>query len=242
MRKVLLAAVLLLTICSGMLSAASPRRLSVLVFADGYRYGQAGFDLAAMLSDSTRFPFRADFTNTAGSLAPECLARYDVLILFNHNDIDASLENSITRYVQGGGGLVALHHVVNHGNNNPELTRLVGGYYLLTDSSVQYRDFKIVRLPGVEHPVFEGVPESFEIRDDQHFRMRFYPGQSLQRLLGCDIPGDRHWEDCGWTRTEGAGRVIYLSPGDPVEQSPFTKNEPLARLIVNAVNWAGRNL
>jgi uncharacterized protein len=241
MNRILLVIFLLLPACSTLLQAES-RHLSVLVFADQYRYGLAGFELAGMLSDSTRCPYRADFTNTGNSLTPECLARYDVLVLFNHNDIDRDVENNITRFVRGGGGLVALHHVLNHGNNNPELTRLVGGYYLLNDSSVQHHDFKLVRLPGVSHPVFEGVPESFEVRNEQDFTMRFYPGQNLERILSCDIPWFEQQNDSGWTRSEGSGRIIYLSPGDPVEESPFLRNKPLSRLIINAVGWAGRDL
>ena len=241
MKKILPTVFLLLTACSSLLQAG-PRRLSVLVFADQQRYGLAGFELAGMLSDSALCSYRADFTNTGNCLTSECLAHYDVLVLFNHNDIDETVENNITRFVRGGGGLVALHHVVNHGNNNPELTRLVGGYYLLSDSSVQHRDFRLVRLTGLNHPVFEGVPESFEIRDDQDFTMRFYPGQNVERLLSCDIPGFERQNDSGWTRTEGDGRIIYLSPGDPVEESPFLRNKPLSRLIINAVGWAGRNL
>ena len=218
------------------------RPLNVLVFSEQYNYGKAGFALAEMLQTNPWHKFSVDFSNTSSILEKASLERYDVLVLFNHNDIDNDLESNVTRFVAAGGGLVALHHVVNYGNYNPELTRLIGGYYLMSDSSVQHRDFSMVRLPGVEHPVFEGVPDQFGIQDDQDFTMRFYPGQPVKRLLTCDLPGFEGQNDSGWTREEGLGRVIYLSPGDPVKMNPYVNNKPLARLIANAVGWAGKQM
>jgi trehalose utilization protein len=226
----------------GLLSATglfAQRRFQVLVFAEGYGYGRAGFELAEMLNAQTVFPVRADFANTENILDPQNLDRYDILVLFNHNDITAVNEKNVTEFVSRGRGLVALHHVINGMNNNPELTRLIGGYYLMEDLEVQHKDFDIVKIPGVSHPVFEGVPDKFGIKNDQHFKARFYPGEPVNRLLACDAAGKGLEEDCGWTRTEGAGRVIYLSPGDAVQERPFIVNQPLQRLIINAVRWAG---
>lgn len=236
MNKTLVLAACLTLLISGILQAR--RELRVLVFAEEYRYGKAGFGLAEMLEGNPWHALSVDFSNTASILTAEALSRYDVLVLFNHNNFENSLENNVTRFVRGGGGLVALHHCINHANNNPELTRLIGGYYLLSDSSVHNRNFNLVRIPGVSHPVFEGVPERFRIEDDQDFTIRFYPGQEITRLLTCDIPWFADQNDSGWTRTEGDGRVIYLSPGDPVEKQPFVNNKSLARLITNAVSWA----
>ncbi|HLA39572.1 MAG TPA: ThuA domain-containing protein [Candidatus Glassbacteria bacterium] len=218
------------------LQAASPVR--VLVFADGYHYGPAAYELAGCLDSSLVPGISAEFANTENILEPAALARCDVLVLFNHNDITLVHEKNITQFVNAGGGLVALHHVINRANNNFELNRLVGGYYRLEDGLVEHRDFNILRLAGADHPVLAGIPDKFKIYDDQDFRMLSYPGEPVTRLLSCDVTDNGDQQDCGWVRTEGAGRVIYLSPGDPVKKSPFIKNEPLFRLIVNAIRWA----
>ncbi|OGG02259.1 MAG: hypothetical protein A3F83_05330 [Candidatus Glassbacteria bacterium RIFCSPLOWO2_12_FULL_58_11] len=213
--------------------------MNVLVFADQYRYGKAAFELAQFL-DSTATPgIRADFANTENLLEPAVLKNYAVLVLFNHNNITAIHEKNISEFVAEGRGLVALHHVINKANGNPELTRLIGGFYTLEDRMLEHRDFNIVRIPGVEHPILEGIPEKFKVYDDQDFRMQFYPGEPVNKFLSCDLQENGPQEDCGWTRTEGAGRVVYLSPGDPVEKKPFLVNQPLTKLIVNAVRWAG---
>ncbi len=229
----LLSAVILTPIC-----LAAQRELNVLVFAEEYRYGKAGFELAQMLNDRQELRIRADFANTENILEMESLSEYDVLVLFNHNDIGETHEKNITGFVSGGKGLVALHHVISRANNNPELTRLVGGYYRLEEGMVEHRDFHIMRIPGKEHRILEGVPDKFLIKNDQDFRMRFYPGRPVERLLTCDVTDNGEQEDCGWTRTEGAGRVVFLSPGDPVEERPFIVNKPLSRLIINAVLWS----
>jgi len=230
--------VILLLLVLGFGNLLAKRTIKVLVFAEEYRYGKAGFELAELLNSQPDSSIAADFANTENILKPETLKEYDVLVLFNHNDISAVHEKNITQFVAGGKGLVALHHAISQVNNNPELTRLVGGYYNPSDGMVQHRDFHIIRIPGKQHPILEGIPEKFLIENDQDFRMKFYPGQEVNRLLSCDLTDNGPQEDCGWTRTEGAGRVVYLSPGDPVEERPFILNKPLSRLIINAVGWA----
>ena len=214
------------------------RALNILVYAEGYRYGKAAFELARMLEADPADNVTAEFVNTEHALKSETLAEYDVLVLFNHNNISSVHEKNITGFVSGGKGLVALHHVINKANNNPELTRLIGGYYSVEDGMVAHRDYNIVRIPGVEHPILEGIPDKFMIKNDQDFKIRFYPGQSVNRLLSNDLKEIGPQQDSGWTRTEGSGRVVFLSPGDPVEERPFIVNKVLAALITNAVRWA----
>lgn len=214
------------------------RALKILVYAEGYRYGKAAFELAEMLEAEPADNVTAEFVNTEHALKPETLAEYDVLVLFNHNDISSVHEKNITGFVSGGKGLVALHHVINKANNNPELNRLIGGYYSAEEGMVANRDFNIVRIPGVEHPILAGIPERFTIKNDQDFIIHFYPGQSVNRLLTNDLKENAPQQDSGWTRTEGAGRVVFLSPGDAVAERPFIVNKVLAALINNAVRWA----
>ena len=238
MRKNSVFLFLLIAVTLSPISLAAQRVINVLVFAEEYRYGKAGFELAQLLDSQKEYGLRANFANTENILKPQSLAEYDVLVLFNHNDIKAAHEKNITEFVSGGKGLVALHHVISQANNNPELSRLVGGYYRVEDGMVQHRDFHIMRIPGKEHPILEGVPEKFLIKNDQDFRMLFYPGQEVERLLTCDVTDNGDQEDSGWIRTEGTGRVVFLSPGDPVEERPFIVNKPLSRLIINAVRWS----
>ena len=219
-------------------SLTAQRTLKILVYAEGYRYGKAAFELAEMLEAAPDDNVTAEFVNTENALKPATLAQYDVLVLFNHNDISAVHEKNITSFVSGGKGLVALHHVINKANNNPELNRLIGGYYLAEDGMVANRDYNIVRIPGVEHPILDGIPEKFMIKNDQDFKIQFYPGQNVLRLLTNDLKENGPQEDCGWTRTEGAGRVVFLSPGDAVEERPFIVTKVLPLLITNAVHWA----
>jgi trehalose utilization protein len=229
---------LILSLGLGLENLPAQRNLNVLVYAEGYRYGKAAFELAEMFNARPDSMIKADFTNTESILNPESLDGYDVLVLFNHNNIAQIHEKNITEFVARGKGLVALHHVINKANDNPELTRLVGGYYTVEDGAVMHKDFHIMRIPGKEHPILSGIPESFPVKNDQDFQIKFYPGQIVDRLLTCDITGNGPQEDSGWTRTEGAGRVVFLSPGDAVEEKPFLTNEPVTRLIVNSILWA----
>jgi trehalose utilization protein len=236
-----LAAILAIAVTSfSPLSAGST--IHVIVFADGYVYGQPAHELARSLNSTSGSPaVEVDFANTENILVPGSLNRYDVLVMFNHNDISSSHEKNITDFVRAGGGLLALHHVINKANNNPELTRLVGGYYDAADGMVSHRNYNIVRIDKASHPILDGVPEKFSVRDEQDFRIRFYPEQPVEKLLSCDIENNGPQEDCGWTRTEGAGRIVYLSPGDNIAANPFVNNSALYKLILNSILWVSGN-
>ena len=103
---------------------------------------------------------------------------------------------------------------------------------------VEHRNYSLIKIPQVEHPILEGVPVQFKVYNDQDFKIRFYHGEEITKLLTNDITDNGEQNDCGWTRTEGAGRVVYLSPGDPVAEHPFVRNNALLRLIANAIRWS----
>ena len=216
-------------------------KLKILVHAEEYHYGRAAFDLAGALNSLPDSSVTAQFVNDSACLIGDYLSGFDVVVLFNHNDMPAVIEENIRDYVNAGGGLLALHHVLNKANDNPVLVKLIGACYNAADGMVEHRDFFIEKIPGAEHPILEGIPTRFQVFNDQDFRMVFVPQADVTRLLTCDVSDNGPQDDCGWTRNMGNGKVVYLCPGDPVQSSPFLVNEPLFKLIVNSVKWLGKD-
>ena len=109
-----------------------------------------------------------------------------------------------------------------------------------------------------DHPVTEGIPATFEITDELYLSEVFE--DDVQPLLASDYRFERDnfysarkavaerkmfdndgWEHApgsnliGWTRTEGASRIVYLQCGDdPVAYA----NPHFQRLLKNAIEWA----
>ena len=216
-------------------------KLEVLIHAEEYHYGKAAFDLAEALNSLPDSSISSSFVNDSGCLNSDFLSSFDVVVLFNHNNIPQKTEENIRDFVSAGGGLLALHHVLNKANDNPVLVELIGAYYDVADGMIEHRDFNIAKIPGAVHPILEGIPSRFKIFNDQDFRMVFVPQADITRLLTCDIKDNGTQEDCGWIRKFGSGNVVFLSPGDPVQSSPFISNEPLFNLILNSINWLGND-
>lgn len=116
-----------------------------------------------------------------------------------------------------------------------------------------------LRVVAPTHPVTAGVSPRFELRDelylcvvledsvtpllrsDHEFRtdgfystMRAMQGHKFDREGWSHPPGSNL---VGWTREQGASRVVYLQPGDGVTAYG---NSDIRRLWFNAVRWTAR--
>lgn len=131
--------------------AQRARTLRVLVFGgdepQNYPQTPARYtDLVNLLNDnSDEFNITAIGTNNPATITLSNLQNYDVLVYFRHNAVDATLQNAVTAYVDGGGGLVAVHHAnYNHNNQNNILNTLLGGqlpYTVTLNSDLGLRYF-----------------------------------------------------------------------------------------------------
>jgi hypothetical protein len=110
------------------------RPLSVLVFGGDeptlYAPDQPAryTDLVTLLNDpSDDLAILATGTANVADISAANLATYDVLVYFRHDRIAQAAQTAIVDYVDGGGGLVGLHHAVyDEGNAKGTLTQLIG--------------------------------------------------------------------------------------------------------------------
>lgn len=108
--------------------------LNVLVFGgdEPTNYGTPPVrhtDLAAMLNDaSDELNITAVATSNTADMTLANLQNYDVLVYNRHNNVSQAIEDAVVDFVDGGGGLVGLHHAIyNQGGNNGTLINLFGG-------------------------------------------------------------------------------------------------------------------
>ncbi len=86
-------------------------------------------DLVDLLNDAgDELNLTAVGTNNPADITLANLQNYDILLYFGHNAVSQSLQDAVVNFVDGGGGLVGLHHAIYNDNNGKnDLIALFGG-------------------------------------------------------------------------------------------------------------------
>ena len=141
------------------------------------------------------------YTEDLASLTLENLRLYDALMIYADIDtIDPRQEQALHDYVNGGGGLVALH-VASHSFRNSQRYVAMLGAQLATHGTGRFR----TRIAAPDHPLMQGFG-GFE-SDDETYVHRQHNSQ------GRTVLEYRDAEPYTWVRAEGAGRVFYTAWG-----------------------------
>lgn len=161
----------------------------------------------------------------------EVLQETDVLIWWGHAAHDVLTDEHaarVARHVQCGMGFVALHSA----HFCKPMKLLLG-----TSMTLKWKhgDREKLFVVNPAHPITEGIPESFELEQEELYGEYF------------DIPKPDDIIFAGWfesgavfrsgvTFTRGNGKIFYFQPGH--EEYPVYKNPVIQKVIVNAVRWA----
>ena len=161
----------------------------------------------------------------------EVLQETDVLIWWGHAAHDVLTDEHaarVARHVQCGMGFVALHSA----HFCKPMKLLLG-----TSMTLKWKhgDREKLFVVNPAHPIAEGIPESFELEQEELYGEYF------------DIPKPDDIIFAGWfesgavfrsgvTFTRGNGKIFYFQPGH--EEYPVYKNPVIQKVIVNAVRWA----
>ncbi|RRQ29868.1 ThuA domain-containing protein [Rhodococcus sp. Eu-32] len=116
-----------------------------------------------------------------------------------------------------------------------------------------------ISVADASHPVVEGIPPTFDIVDETYLCQVFEDDVTPLLRSDAEMTDAVHWSTalamagrrgeregwhhepgsslCGWTKTNGRSRLVYLQPGD----SAATLGDPVyRRLVAGAVHWAAR--
>lgn len=166
------------------------------------------------------------YTDDRDDLNAAELAKYHALMLYNnHMTVSDAQMAALTRYVEGGRGLVVLHCASASFQNSEAFIRMVGGAF----KSHGMETFGAIRV-AAEHPAIRGVPV-WESREETYIHTKHNPvGRTVlevRRESGHDEP----WT---WVRTQGRGRVFYTAWGHNEAtwgQAGFRK------MVEQAIRW-----
>lgn len=164
-------------------------------------------------------------------LSDEVLDNTDVLIWWGHmahDKVPDRLVEKIHKRVLGGMGLIVLHS----GHHSKIFRALMG-----TTCNLSWRDDDRERIWTVNpsHPIAKGIPESFNIPNEEMYGERFdIPEPDELVFLGWFAGGEVFRSGCCWQR--GLGKIFYFQPGH--ETNPTYHIKHVQRIIINAVRWA----
>ena len=132
--------------------------------------------------------------------------------------------SGLRRWMQQGGGLLAVHAATVIGDSSPHLGRLFGGIFL---SHPEPFSFTVTPLAH-EHPITAGI-SAFEIYDEFYIQ-KYDPRVEIHMAA---VYQDRLYPMV-WSRSEAKGRVAVLAPG---HFPAVWKDSTYQRLMLQAAGW-----
>ena len=199
--------------------------------------------------------FDVDITESPKDLVPQVIAKYDVLLLNNANELDKIIPEAQRQSVEawfasGKKGVVGLHAALVHQTGWPWLNQL-GGCDFNSDSD--FSKAKVIVDPAAkDHPAVKGQPAEFFIEADWTNHDRSVTGQpGFQVLLRVDestyTPVRDYFKTRGgkpmgadhpiaWTHApEAGGRFFYTEFGHDLRSlsTPFVRQH-----VLEGIRWA----
>ena len=145
-----------------------------------------------------------NYTTDLNTLTPGYLGLFDGIIIHAAPEqLTSNQEAALLQFIEGGKGLLAIHHASAAFQQNPSYSRLIGAQYASEEP-----DTLSPYLSGTAHPVTAGLPPF--ATPDILIRHTF-PNPDRNILM--EQPGAGNPEPVTWTRTQGDGRIVYTSLG-----------------------------
>lgn len=165
-------------------------------------------------------------------LSQEVVDATDVMFWWGHvahAEVTDAVVQRVQQAVLGGMGLVVLHS----GHNARVFHRLMG-----TNCSLKWREAdEKERIWNIApaHPIMHGVPEHFELPQEEMYGERFdIPEPDELLALSWFQGGEVFRSLCTWKR--GNGTVVYFRPGH--ETFPTYHDENVLTILANAARYA----
>lgn len=164
-------------------------------------------------------------------LTQEVLDDTDVLVWWAHiahDRVPDEIAMRVKQAVLKGMGFIPLHSA----HQCKPLQMLLG-----TSGALKWREDDRARVwcccPA--HPIAQGIPESFELPEEEMYCEFFdIPKPDDLVFISWYAGGEVFRSGCTWTR--GYGKIFYFQPGHETQRSYFVPE--VRQIIKNAVRWA----
>jgi type 1 glutamine amidotransferase len=207
--------------------------IRALLITGGHDHDAAFYGLFDGIEGVDRLPV----DTAANAFKDDLRAKYDVIILYDFTrDLDEDRRKNLRDFVEGGKGVVVLHHALLDNQTWTWWSEdVVGGRYRLQregdhPSSGVKDGQQILASPAADHPVLDGIGP-FHIVDETYKSMYF--SSRIKPLLTTDNPASD--ATLAWIGPCATSRVVAIQLGHG--RSAFG-HPAYRRLVHNAVLWA----
>jgi uncharacterized protein len=211
----------------------------------GYVHDNIAASVAAIRKIGAERGFAVDVSDDPASFADGNLRKYAALVFSNSNNQAFSSDaqrDAFKRYIQSGGGFVAIHSASGSERDWPYFWSVLGGKFAWHPKQQKFT-VRVVDSSGVAS---SEVPAAFEWTDEFYFVDHLNPG--IHPVLVADRTTLQFLEaakiDLGtfapltplawWQRFDG-GRQFYIALG---HNKGDYEHPILVRLIANGIVWA----
>ncbi|HUH18228.1 ThuA domain-containing protein [Albibacterium sp.] len=164
------------------------------------------------------------------------LPNIDVLFLTNNQPIsDAATREAILSFVDSGKGLVLGHAALWYNWEDwPEYNKLLvsGG----SRGHDAYGGFD-VKVLEKNHPVTEGVPESFHLKDELYYFKEDSAGPGIEVLATANRAGSTEVFPSVFVVKNPNARIVGIALGHDAESHELKAYQSL---LINAIKWVAR--
>lgn len=148
--------------------------------------------------------YRLERAPSLEALASLDLERFCALVLYFHQKrISAAALEALDRYVQAGGGVLAVHSATASFKQEDRYSQILGGRFREHGPVEEFE----VQPVGGQGGIFAGIP-AFAIRDELYLH-----DYDPEIAVHFQTSVNQRQEPVVWTRRHGAGRVCYAVPG-----------------------------
>jgi hypothetical protein len=200
---------------------------------------------------------------------PKDITSYKAVIVFIHRDLFEKTEKDIINFTENGGRLICLHHSISSkkalnkfyfdflGVQLDKGTMESGGYkwkegrwtlvnldskHYITNHNVNWED--IIPYISSHHPGVEKPYPAIQLKEDSEVFINHKFTDTTEKTVLCGLvykdseTGKTYMQDRGaWIKKQSSGIIFYFMPGHSVSDY---KNENIAQMILNAVEWDWR--
>lgn len=222
----------------GFFSCNSEKGIKVLVVTGGHDYDKEGFEeLLAKLPMSYD---QVEHPNALEMLAPENIASYDVILLYDMPSMtESNTDDYFYQLTEAGKGIIVLHHAFCSYDYWPGFSKISGGRYhrsawtknrVLQEISTYTHDVTFdVKVEDPSHPVTAGITD-FQITDETYGEIEISP--TVYPLLSTTEPSSAPL--VGWTNISRNSRVVTLTLGH--DRSAW-ENPSFIQILSQAITW-----
>ncbi len=142
--------------------------------------------------------------------------------------LTGATETLFRDHVRRGGGFVVIHSGIASYANVAPMRAVTGGTFLSHPPPCP-----VTIEPRAGHPLTAGVAGPFTVHDEHYFMALDDPAADVF----LHTHSEHGVQPAGWTRHEGDGRVVVLTPG---HFSEVWLHAGMQQLLVNALQWVAK--